>query len=250
MILSLVALSLVTWAHRLGGPGLIVLGLVDNSVVPLPGSMDVFTILLTAAHRDWWPFYGFMATVGAVLGGYVTYRFAEKGGEETLEKKIGKKSAEKVYKRFEKHGFATVVIGSVLPPPVPIVPFLMAAGVLQYPRKKFLGALSLGRGLRFFAVAYVGHIYGDAIISFFAKYKDPVLYALIGLTVLGAIGALLYFKYYRPKRQAEEKRRGEPVETFPIPGRGNQNVHGARTSDHSKSNDAAEEKSGSERKSA
>jgi hypothetical protein len=34
------------WLHRLGGPGLILLGLVDNSVIPLPGSMDVFVILL------------------------------------------------------------------------------------------------------------------------------------------------------------------------------------------------------------
>lgn len=144
------------WLYRLGGPGLILLGLADNSVVPLPGSMDVAIILLTANHRAWWPYYAFMGVAGAVLGGYVTYRLAEKGGEETLEKKVGKERAQKVYRRFENHGFSTVFVGAVLPPPVPVVPFLMAAGILQYPRKKFLSALAAGRAARFFAVASAG----------------------------------------------------------------------------------------------
>jgi membrane protein YqaA with SNARE-associated domain len=225
-VLALFASSLISWLHRVGGPGLILLGIADNSLVPLPGSMDVFTILLASAHRDWWPYYGFMATAGAVLGGYITYRLAEKGGEETLERKVGKPRAEKVYQRFEKKGFQTVMIGAVLPPPFPIVPFLMAAGVLQYPRNKFLGALALGRGMRYFALAYLGHIYGKAIIGFFARYEQPVLYSLIVLAVLGAMAALLYFKYYRPKRRRQEKQRGEPVEEFPIPGRGNQDLKG------------------------
>jgi len=192
--------------HKLGGPGLILIGLADNSIVPLPGSMDVFTIILASHNPEWWFYYGAMATVGAVIGGYVTYRLAEKGGEETLEKKIGKNRAEKVYKKFQKkgRGFGTVVVGSILPPPFPIVPVLMAAGVLQYPRKKFLIALTVGRGIRFFAVAYIGHVYGQSIIGFFSKYYQPVLYALIALGVLAGVGVLLYLKWWRPKHQKDQ----------------------------------------------
>lgn len=195
--------------HRLGGPGLILLGLADNSVIPLPGSMDLFTILLSAHNREWWPYYGFMATVGAVVGGYVTYRLAEKGGEETLEKKVGKQRAEKVYKKFEKQGSFWVFLGSILPPPFPIVPFLMAAGVLQYPKKKFLAALSAGRGVRFFAVAYVGHVYGQAIIGWVSQYYRPLLYAVIALAVAGGVGALVYLKWYLPKKKREKDSRGK-----------------------------------------
>lgn len=218
LLLALFSDSIWNWLHRLGGPGLILLGVADNSIVPLPGSMDVFVILLSAREPAWWPYYGFMGTVGAVLGGYITYRLAEKGGEETLEKKIGKQRAQKVYKRFEKHGFATVSIGAILPPPVPIVPFLMAAGVLRYPTKKFLFALSVGRGIRFFAVAYLGHIYGEAIIGWLSQYYKPLLYALIGLGIAGGITAFVYFKWYRPRKQQEERERGEKVEQFPLPG--------------------------------
>jgi membrane protein YqaA with SNARE-associated domain len=191
--------SVWTWIHRLGGPGLILLGIVDNSAIPIPGGMDIFVILLAAHRREWWLYYAFMAVIGAVLGGYITYGLAEKGGEETLEKEIGKDRAQKVYNKFKKRGFATVAVSAVLPPPFPMVPVLMAAGVLQYPRKKFLLALSAGRAVRFLIVALLGRIYGTAIISTLRNYYKPVLYALVGLAVLGAIAALVYFKWYRPK---------------------------------------------------
>jgi len=190
-----------TWILRLGGPGLIVVGLADNSVVPLPGSMDLFVILLTAHHREWWLYYGAMATVGAVLGGYVTYRLAKKGGKEGLEKKIGKKRTDKVYKKFEKGGFSTVLIGAMLPPPFPIVPVLAAPGVLQYSRNRFLTALTLGRGIRFFAVAFLARLYGTAIVGWLGRYYKPFLHVLIALGVLGGIGVLVYVKWYRPRYQ-------------------------------------------------
>src|SRR3954471_8885173 len=103
--------SFLRWMLRLGGPGLIVVGLIDNSVIPIPGGMDLFVILLTAHHRQWWWYYGLMATIGAVVGGYVTFRLSKKGGKESLEKKIGKNRAEKVYKKFEKGGFSSIAIG-------------------------------------------------------------------------------------------------------------------------------------------
>jgi len=203
--------------HRLGGPGLILLGIVDNSAIPIPGGMDVFVILLSAHRREWWLYYAFMAVIGAVLGGYLTYRLAEKGGEETLEKEIGKCRAQKVYNKFKKRGFATVAVSAVLPPPFPMVPVLMAAGVLQYPRKKFLAALGAGRAVRFLVVALLGRIYGTAIISSFRTYYKPVLYSLIALAALGGVAVLVYFKWYRPSRQRRERNQGKPVEQFPIP---------------------------------
>lgn len=206
-----------TWLHRLGGPGLILLGLADNSVIPLPGSMDVFVILLSAHHRGWWPYYAAMAVAGSVIGGFVTYRLGEKGGEETLEKKVGKKRAEKVYKRFKKHGFATIAFGAILPPPFPIVPFLIAAGGLKYPRKNFVAALATGRAVRYFGLAYLGHIYGGAILHWGSRYYKPVFYTLIGLAILAGIAAAVYFLWYRRKKQAEERQQGKKVEEFPIP---------------------------------
>lgn len=189
------------WVLRLGAPGLIVVGLIDNSVIPIPGGMDIFVILLTAHHRDWWIVYALTATVAAMLGGYVTYRLARKGGKEGLEKKIGQSRARKVYRRFDKRGFSTVLVGAMIPPPFPMVPVLMAAGVLQYSPRKFLTALGTGRGIRFFAIALLGRIFGTAIVGWLSRYYRPFLYVLIAAGVAGGAAAIIYFKWYRPKRQ-------------------------------------------------
>jgi membrane protein YqaA with SNARE-associated domain len=187
------------WVVRLGGPGLVLLGIADNSVVPLTGSMDVLTIWLSASHREIWPYYAFMATIGAVLGGYITYALGRKGGQEALEHKLNKKKAKRVLTKFGRWGFRTVFVGAILPPPFPLVPVLLAAGALQYPRKKFLGALALGRSVRYLLVAGVGSLYGKQITAFFSRYYKPAVLILVGLAVLGGIFTLLEYLRSRHK---------------------------------------------------
>src|SRR5208283_1734461 len=152
------------WLIHLGGLGLILLGLADNSLIPLPGSTDIVTVLLAAHHPNLWVYYAIMATAGAILGGYLTYRMARKGGKETLEKRFSKKKTDKVYAIFSRWGFAAVAIPALLPPPFPIVPMLLAAGAMQYPSRKFLTALTVGRGIRFTILAYLGFHYGRHIV--------------------------------------------------------------------------------------
>ena len=159
--------------------------------------MDVLTILLAARHSQLWWYYAFMATVGAVIGGYITYGLARKGGKEAFERKLSKKTAEKVFQRFERWGFFAVAVPAILPPPFPIVPFLLAAGAMQYSRKKFVAALALGRGVRFTIVAGLGAIYGRHIVRFFSRYYKPALFTLIGLAVIAGIVSLV--QYYRYK---------------------------------------------------
>ena len=188
------------WIHGLGGPGLIVLGLADNTpfISAPPGSVGAFVIVLSAHRPSWWVYYAFMATMGEVLGGFVTYRLAEKGGQEILERKMGKPRAEKIYRRFERRGFTTVFAGALLPPPFPFTPVLMAAGALQYPPKKFLPALAVGRAVRFFTVAFLARIYGQQMIGFFSRHDRPLLYLLIPLVATASIGALAFLKWHRP----------------------------------------------------
>lgn len=186
------------WLLRLRGVGLVLLGILDNSVVPLVGSMDVLTIWLAASDSRLWVYYAFMATAGAVLGGYFTYAIGREGGKEAIEHKFNKAKAEKLMQRFERMGFVWVSVGAIMPPPFPLVPVLLAAGAMQYPRKKFLGALTLGRSIRYLLVAGMGALYGDAIVSFFSRYYMPALLTLIGLAVVGGIVTLV--EYLRSRR--------------------------------------------------
>ncbi len=189
------------WIHGLGGPGLILLGILDNSPVMStpPGTIDVLVMALATDHHAWWPYYAIMATIGEVIGGYITYELAKKGGKATLEKKIGKARAEKLYRMFETHGTATVLAGAVLPPPFPYTSILIAAGVMQYPKSKFVSALTTGRLLRFFSEAALGRIYGRQIVDMVAAHYEFAEKLLIVLAIGMLIGAVVYFVRYRHK---------------------------------------------------
>lgn len=195
----LLAVPLWRQLRHLGGVGLVLLGLVDNSVIPVTGSMDVLTIWLAARHQEPWPYYALMATLGAVIGGSITYALARKGGKEVMERKLSKKRAAQVSKAFTRWGFAAIVIPALLPPPFPFLPFRAAAGALQYSRKKFLAALVLGRGLRYFIEADLGFVYGRHILRFFSRYYKPAVAILIGLAVIGTAVTLVQYLRYRKK---------------------------------------------------
>ena len=163
----------------------------------------MLTIWLAARHHEPWPYYAVMATLGAVIGGYITYALARKGGKETMERKLSKRKATKVAKTFERWGFFAVAVPALLPPPFPFVPFLLAAGALQYSPKKFLGALTLGRGVRYTIAAGLGFLYGRHILRFFSQYYAPALAILIGIAVLGSVLSLI--QYLRMKKSNRPK---------------------------------------------
>ena len=196
-----VAGSVRRWIFHLGGLGFIPLGLLDSSVIPLPGSMDVLTIVLSASNQGFWLYYAFMATVGSVIGGFVTYRLARKGGKETLERKFRARTLEKVYRIFGRWGFGAIAIAALLPPPAPMVPFLFAAGAMQYSVKKFLMALTLGRIVRYSLLAFLGARYGRQVLTVISQHGRPVLIAVIGL-ITAAMAALIFILVSKRKKRA------------------------------------------------
>jgi membrane protein YqaA with SNARE-associated domain len=195
--------SIGAWLERLGGIGLVLLGLADNSIVPLPGSMDALTVILSARQENWWPYYAAMATIGGLVGGYATYALGAKSNEGVLEKRLPKKKAERIHKIFNKYGFWSLFIPAMLPPPVPFSPFLLVAGVLKYSKRNFLLAVGLGRAIRYSLLAWLGSTYSKQIFRFFHQYYQGILWTVVALVVVGGIAA----GFWTWKR----KREGKPV---------------------------------------
>lgn len=175
---------------QLGGIGLIPLGLVDSSVVPIPGSMDIATVFLAARDTHLWLYYALMATAGSVAGGFLTYRLARKGGKEALEHRSARGYMRKVCEIFEKWGFAAVAIPALLPPPMPVTPFVVAAGAMQYSRKMFLTAFTSARLVRYLLLASLAAYYGRQIIDLISH--NLLLVGIVIALVLGAAVALVF----------------------------------------------------------
>jgi membrane protein YqaA with SNARE-associated domain len=195
------ARSLRRWIYHLGALGFIPLGLLDSSIIPLPGSMDVLTIVLAARDATLWPYYALMATVGSVLGGFVTYRLARKGGKESLARKVSAKTLKRVYEIFERWGFAAIAIPALLPPPMPLVPFVLAAGAMQYSVNKFLLAMTLGRIVRYLILAYLAARYGRKMLPLLLQHGHPAVAAVVGLAVTAVLVYVMFRGIKSKKRR-------------------------------------------------
>jgi len=199
IIAPTLARSFRRWVFHLGALGFIPLGLLDSSVIPIPGSMDVLILVLSARTPNLWLYYALMATIGSVLGGLLTYRLARKGGKETLERKFPARTLEKVYSIFRRWGFGAIVIVALLPPPAPMVAFMLAAGAMQYSVKKFLFALTLGRIVRYSLLALLAARYGRHVLTIISQHGHPVVIAVIALIAAG-IAALIFILVSRAKK--------------------------------------------------
>lgn len=153
------------WLVSLGGVGLFVVAIADSSVIPLPipGSTDLLLLLLTVqrASSDLWVIiYPAVAVLGSLVGGYLTWSAGWKGGEVTLERYVPKKYLGKINGWVKKHGVWSVALAAILPPPIPLTPFVLAAGALKVSRSRFLVAFGVARVARYGLLAWLGVSFG------------------------------------------------------------------------------------------
>jgi membrane protein YqaA with SNARE-associated domain len=186
-----IAKSFSRWVYHLGGIGFIPLGVIDSSLIPIPGSMDILIIVLSARQQQLWFYFAIMATVGSVLGAFITFRLARKGGAKAMESRFSAARIAQVNKLFMRWGFGAIAIPAMLPPPMPMVPFVFAAGAMQYSTGKFLAAMSLGRIIRYSAMALLAARYGRPMRAFIVRHGHPATLVILGLVAL-AVGIYVF----------------------------------------------------------
>ena len=124
-------------------------------------------------------------------------------GKESMGKRLSKKRMQKVTKIFERWGFGAVVVPAILPPPMPMVPFILAAGAMQYSTKKFLSAFALGRGIRFTILAFLAARYGGSLLKDIYRYGVPLLITFLVVSAGLGIWSLVQSKRQKKTRKAK-----------------------------------------------
>jgi membrane protein YqaA with SNARE-associated domain len=183
--------------------GVFAVSIVDSSFIPLPlpGITDIMVIVLAAQHQSWFLLI-FLATAGSALGGYFSYEVGQRGGMAFLEKHVPARIFKRVRGWMESHAILAVALPAILPPPMPLSPFVLAAGVLKMSKKKFMITFTVSRALRHAMAAWLGIHYGRHIIRLWngisAKYATPVLIVLwVGIATSCAIA---FWKLYKTSR--------------------------------------------------
>lgn len=150
--------------RHLGGSGLFLLAILDSSPLPTFGGPDILTAILAVRHREPWYYYAAAATMGSVVGALITFRMARRVGSSYLQR-FGKGKAPALLKYFEKWGTSALAASTAIPMPFPTSAFFAAAGVSNYPVRRYVAIVALSRSARYTAIAIVADHYGRHFIT-------------------------------------------------------------------------------------
>lgn len=186
---------------HLGGPGLLALGLLDSSFLFMPLGNDLLVIAMTSRKHMLMPYYAVMAAAGSVLGCLALDLISRKGGEKSIEKLLPPRRLQYVKKRVKKNAGWALAFASLMPPPFPFTPFVIASAALQYPRKRLLAVIAASRLVRFSIEGVLAIVIGQKIIAF---GKSPVVvWGVLVLVVLSVAGsAISVYEWVKRSRKA------------------------------------------------
>jgi membrane protein DedA with SNARE-associated domain len=192
-----------------GGAGLFIVAVIDSSVipVPLPGSADLVLLLLTAyrssSSTSTLTFVA-CAFSGSVIGGFLTWAAGRKGGEAAIER-LGKgRFVRQVSNWVKRNGMVSVGVAALLPPPVPLLPFLLAAGALGVSRARFVVPYSAARLIRYGVLGWLGHTYGKRVVFLWQEKVKGWSVPIISVYVVLLLSCASYglWKYSRERHAA------------------------------------------------
>jgi membrane protein YqaA with SNARE-associated domain len=186
--------QLMHFFFHFGLVGLFVVSIVDSSFVPLPipGVTDIMVILYAAGHANVFLLVA-IATAGSAIGGLVSHAVGQAGGIAFLQKHVPKRLLKSITHWMESHAIISVALPAILPPPVPLSPFVLVAGAVHMSRRKFMTAFTLSRLARHIIAAWIGVHYGRTFLHlwnrFSAKWAVTILITFWTITlVFAAIG--------------------------------------------------------------
>jgi undecaprenyl-diphosphatase len=203
-----------------GGFGLMILAMCDSSFLSLPEVNDFLLMTLSIDNPESMPKLAALTTLGSVIGCSFLYALGRAGGEAILRthfhdegvvvarpsplmrftrwvfRNLSEDQVMRMRRWYQRYGILAIVIPSLLPPPTPFKVFVVSAGVFGISWPRFILAVTIGRGIRYFSEGLLAIEYGPAAIEFVHNN-----YGKIGLGLAAAIlVTVLVFIYTRRRR--------------------------------------------------
>ncbi|MGE5327672.1 MAG: YqaA family protein [Deltaproteobacteria bacterium] len=174
-----------------GGWGLLGISFLDSVGISMPGVKDLLLIYLSAQRPGLAWVYAIAVTIGTVTGTLVIYGIGRSGARLVSKNQESVGRASRWLKRNE---FVTMLVASLLPPPLPFKPFSLAAGALRVNIFRFTAALLVGGAIRFGAEAWFGVRYGVGGADYLKRNIVWLSLPVVGIVVALAIVNRLFSK--------------------------------------------------------
>src|SRR5438874_5366449 len=169
-----------------GGFGLMALAVCDSSFISLPEVNDVLLMTFAINEPDSMVKFALLTTIGSVIGCALLYAVGRKGGEAFLRRSFADEKLARIHRWYQRHGVMAVIVPSLLPPPTPFKVFVLSAGTFGISWPKFLTAVVIGRGIRYFSEGILAVVYGPAAIRFVQDNYGKIGLGLVFLIVASA----------------------------------------------------------------
>lgn len=157
----------------LGAPGLFLLALVDSGLLPIPQGVDVLLFAQVVRRPGAALLYAMLATLGSLLGCAFLYAVSRMAGEMALARRVSPQGIDRMRRQFEKYEALTLVLPAMIPLPLPMKLFVIAAGVFEVHFGFFLLAILFGRVVRYYSLALVAQRYGPGAWTFMRHHVAP-----------------------------------------------------------------------------
>jgi len=177
-----------------GGIGLMVLAMCDSSFLSLPEVNDLLLMTFSIREPESMVKFAALTTLGSVIGCALLYTVGRKGGEAFMTRRFAGERVARVRNWFQRYGILAVVVPSLLPPPTPFKIFVLSAGAFGISWPKFLTAVVIGRGIRYFSEGILAVMYGPAAIEFVHQNYGKVGLAL---AIIIVVTVVLFFSLGR-----------------------------------------------------
>src|SRR6202023_870988 len=104
-----------------------------------------------------------------------------KGGDAALHRYVPNRLLDRTKRWAQGHPALAVFVPAVLPPPIPLSPFLLAAGALKIPVRRFMLVFAAARALRYGFIVWLAVRYGRRVTRLWSaamdKYSTPIAWA-------------------------------------------------------------------------
>ncbi len=197
-MLTKVVAAITAWATGLGGVGLFIIAALDSSFLSFPQVNDVLVMLLSAKYPERMIYYAGMTTAGSLLGCYALFAVARRGGEVFMRKRLKGAHVDRAMRLYQRFGILAVVVPALLPPPVPFKVFVVLAGAANVATWRFVVAIVIGRGIRYFGQGYLAVLYGEQALDYMQAHGAEIGIGLAVLALASGLGLVML----RRRRQA------------------------------------------------
>jgi membrane protein YqaA with SNARE-associated domain len=165
---------------------LFLLSVAESSFFPVPPDVMLLPMGLAQPNRVWR--LAGITTIGSVLGGVIGYAigaYAFGYIEPVLAESGHMDSYLHAVRWFEEWGFWAIFVAGFSP--IPYKVFTIAGGALSMAFLPFVIASLIGRGARFYLLAFLVKVFGQKADGLVRKHIDRIGWFIVAIVLIGII---------------------------------------------------------------